>query len=46
MYRKISRDVKLAAIHLHEHQLLSLENIACVRFSESMFAMAHSQALA
>ncbi|KAJ8580460.1 hypothetical protein M405DRAFT_753231, partial [Rhizopogon salebrosus TDB-379] len=38
MYRKINRDVKLAAIHLHEHQLLSLENIlACVRFSESMF---------
>jgi len=36
MYRKISRDVKLAAIHLHEHQLLSLENIlACVRFSDS-----------
>jgi hypothetical protein len=38
MYRMISRDVKLAAIHLHEHQLLSLENIlACVGFSESMF---------
>jgi len=38
MYRKISGDVKLAAIHLHEHQLLSLENIlACVGFSESTF---------
>jgi transposase len=39
MYRKISRDVKLAAIHLHEHQLLSLENfiLACVGFSESTF---------
>jgi transposase len=38
MYRKISWGVKLAAIHLHEHQLLSLENIlACVGFSESTF---------
>ncbi|KAJ8591705.1 hypothetical protein M405DRAFT_734602, partial [Rhizopogon salebrosus TDB-379] len=34
----ISQDVKLTAIHLHEHQLLSLENIlACVGFSESTF---------
>jgi len=38
MYRKISCDVKLAAINLHERQLLSLENIlACVGFSESTF---------
>ncbi|KAJ8586077.1 hypothetical protein M405DRAFT_691548, partial [Rhizopogon salebrosus TDB-379] len=36
--RSISRDVKFAAIHLHEHQLLSLENIlVCVGFSESTF---------
>jgi hypothetical protein len=38
VYRKISQDVKLTAMHLHEHQLLSLENIlACVGFSESTF---------
>ncbi|KAJ8583397.1 hypothetical protein M405DRAFT_748674, partial [Rhizopogon salebrosus TDB-379] len=33
-----SQDVKPTAMYLHEHQLLSLENIlACVGFSESMF---------
>ncbi|KAG1884554.1 hypothetical protein F4604DRAFT_1878638 [Suillus subluteus] len=38
MYRKISRDVKLAAINLHEHQHLALEDIlACTGFSESTF---------
>ncbi|KAJ8583201.1 hypothetical protein M405DRAFT_702418, partial [Rhizopogon salebrosus TDB-379] len=38
MYRKISRDVKLAAINLHEHQHLPLEDIlACVGFSKSTF---------
>ncbi|KAG1763410.1 hypothetical protein EDD22DRAFT_777124 [Suillus occidentalis] len=38
MYRKISCDVKLAAINLHEHQHLALEDIlACVGFSESTF---------
>ncbi|KAJ8581059.1 hypothetical protein M405DRAFT_752371, partial [Rhizopogon salebrosus TDB-379] len=34
----ISQNVTLTAIHLHEHKLLSLENIlACVGFSESTF---------
>ena len=39
MYPKISRDVKLAPINLHECQLLSLETIlAChAGFSESTF---------
>ncbi|KAF9237948.1 hypothetical protein BU15DRAFT_88537 [Melanogaster broomeanus] len=38
MYRKISRDVKLATINLYEHHHLSLEDLlACVRFSESTF---------
>ncbi|KAG2030314.1 hypothetical protein BDR03DRAFT_878644 [Suillus americanus] len=38
MYRKISRDVKLAAINIYEHQHLSLQNIpTCVRFLESTF---------
>ncbi|KAG1853355.1 hypothetical protein F4604DRAFT_1686355 [Suillus subluteus] len=37
-FRKISRDVKLAAIRLHEQNILSLEQIlACVGFSESTF---------
>ncbi|KAG2077760.1 hypothetical protein BDR04DRAFT_933996, partial [Suillus decipiens] len=38
MYRKISCDVKLATINLHEHQHLALEDIlTCIGFSESMF---------
>jgi transposase len=38
MYRKISCDVTLAAINLHECQHLPLEDIlACVGFSESTF---------
>ncbi|KAG1725774.1 hypothetical protein EDD22DRAFT_789656 [Suillus occidentalis] len=38
MYRKISRDVKLAAINLYERRHLSLHNIlTCVGFSESTF---------
>jgi len=37
-FRKISRDVKLAAINLHEQNVLSLEQILdCVGFSESTF---------
>ncbi|KAG1840111.1 hypothetical protein C8R48DRAFT_573902, partial [Suillus tomentosus] len=36
--RKISRDVKYAAINLYEHNMLSLEQIPdCVGFSESTF---------
>ena len=38
MYRKISCDVKIAAMNLYEWNLLSLEQILdCVRFSESTF---------
>ena len=38
LFRKISRDVKLAAINLHEQNVLSLEQILdCVGFSESTF---------
>jgi len=38
MYRKISRDVKIAAIKLHERELLALEDIlSCCGFSESTF---------
>ncbi|KAF9233445.1 hypothetical protein BU15DRAFT_53881 [Melanogaster broomeanus] len=38
MYRKISRDVKLAAINLYEHHHLSLEDLlARMGFSESTF---------
>ena len=37
-YRKISRDVKLAAIRLHEHGVLSLHDILdCLRISERTF---------
>jgi transposase len=37
-FRKISRDVKLAAVNLHEQNILSLGQILdCVGFSESMF---------
>lgn len=37
-FRKISRDVKLAAINLYEHNMLSLEQILeCVGISESTF---------
>ncbi|KAG2128567.1 hypothetical protein DEU56DRAFT_872655 [Suillus clintonianus] len=37
-FRKISRDVKLAAINLYENYMLSLEQILdCVGFSESTF---------
>jgi Homeodomain-like domain len=35
VYRNISRDVKIAAIRLHERQLLNLNNILdCCGFSE------------
>ncbi|KAG1814991.1 hypothetical protein EV424DRAFT_1473228 [Suillus variegatus] len=38
MYWKISHDIKLAAINLHKHQHLALEDIlACVRFLEHTF---------
>jgi transposase len=38
MYRKISRDVKIAAISLYEHGQLRLKDILnCVGFSESTF---------
>lgn len=38
MYRKISRDVKIAAINLYEHGALSLDEILdCVGFSERTF---------
>ena len=38
MYRKISRDVKIAAMHLYERDLLSLSDILnCVGFSQSTF---------
>ena len=38
MYRKISHDVKIAAMSLYERGLLPLEDIlACVGFSESTF---------
>lgn len=37
-YRKISRDLKLAAMNLYEHELVSLEDILdCVGFSERTF---------
>src|SRR5882757_11168469 len=37
-FRKISRDVKLAAVNLYEHEHLSLEQIPdCVGFSERTF---------
>lgn len=37
-FRKISRDVKLAAVNLHQQNILSLEQILdCVGFSESTF---------
>ena len=40
-FRKISRDVKLAAVNLHEQNILSLEQILvdCVGFSESFWRM-------
>ncbi|KAG2065187.1 hypothetical protein BDR04DRAFT_1130493 [Suillus decipiens] len=38
MYWKISHNVKLAAINLHKHQHLALEDIfTCIGFSESTF---------
>ena len=38
MYRKISRDVKIVAMHLYERDLLSLSDILnCVGFSQSTF---------
>ena len=38
MFRKISRDVKIAALNLHENGILGLPDIlACVGFSESTF---------
>lgn len=38
MFRKISRDVKIAALNLHENGLLPLKDIlACVGFSEGTF---------
>jgi transposase len=38
MFRKISRDVKIAALNLHENGILPLPDIlACVGFSESTF---------
>src|SRR5882757_8770060 len=38
LFRKISRDVKLAAVNLYEHEHLSLEQILdCVGFSETTF---------
>ncbi|KAJ7617579.1 hypothetical protein B0H17DRAFT_873042, partial [Mycena rosella] len=38
MYRKISRDVKIAAISLYEHGQLPLKDILnCIGFSESTF---------
>ncbi|KAG1731409.1 hypothetical protein EDB19DRAFT_1640885 [Suillus lakei] len=37
-FHKISRNVKLAAINLYEHNMLSLKQILhCVGFSESIF---------
>ncbi|KAF8230388.1 hypothetical protein L208DRAFT_1476133 [Tricholoma matsutake] len=38
MFRKISRDVKIAALNLHESSILPLPDIlACVGFSERTF---------
>jgi len=37
-FRKISRDLKLAAVRLHQHDLLPLDNILdCLQISESTF---------
>jgi hypothetical protein len=37
-YRRISRNVKLAAIRLHEHALLPLEDVLdCLRISRRTF---------
>jgi len=46
MYRKISHDVKIAAMSLYECGLLPLEDIlACVGFSENTHLLVHSQAV-
>jgi hypothetical protein len=39
-YRKISRDLKLAAMNLYDRELVSLDDILdCVGFSERTFSM-------